>query len=152
MSRGRYRRIMGRRPAQEVDAELRFHIEERERELVADGVPLGDARREARRAFGSPAAVRDYTRDAWLYRWADDLWRDLRFAERGLRRSPGFTAVAVVTLALGIGGCAAMYAFVAQLILRDQPYPDRRRTRNQPPASRRRRSYRSASKADRSRT
>lgn len=110
---------------EEIDAELRFHIEERERELIADGFSPNEARREARKAFGSPLAARDYTRDAWIFRWADDLWRDLRFAARGLRRSPGFTAVAVLTLALGIGGCAAMYAFVSQLILLYQPYPDR---------------------------
>lgn len=109
----------------EIDAELRLHIEERERRLTAEGLAPDEARREARKAFGSPLAARDYTRDAWLFRWVDDLWRDLRFAARGLRRSLGFTAVAVLTLALGIGGCAAMSAFVEQLILLDRPYPDR---------------------------
>jgi putative ABC transport system permease protein len=119
----RVRRMRGLN--EEIDAELDFHIGERERQLVAGGLPPDEARREARKSFGSQAAVREYTRDAWIFRWADDLWRDLRFAARGLRRSPGFTAVAVLTLALGIGGCAAMYAFVEQLILLDQPYPDR---------------------------
>lgn len=116
-----------RRPptGKEIDNELRFHIEECERQLIAEGMPPSEALRQARKAFGSPQAVRDHTRDVWVYRWADDLRRDLLFALRGLRRSPGFTTVAVVTLALGIGGCAAMYAFVEQLILLDQPYPDR---------------------------
>lgn len=120
---GRIRKLRGLND--EIDAELRFHIEERERELVADGLSAADAHREARKSFGSPTAARDYTRDAWLFRWADDLWWDSRLAARGLRRSPGFTVVAVLTLALGIGGCAAMYAFVAQLILLDQPYANR---------------------------
>jgi predicted permease len=109
---------------EEIAEELRFHLEERVRLLIADGLTADQARREARKAFGSPLAARDYTRDAWLFRWADDLWRDLCFAARGLRRSPGFTAVAVLTLALGIGCSAAMYAALSQLVFVKQPYPD----------------------------
>lgn len=105
----------------EINEELRFHIEEKERQLIADGLTPADARREARRAFGSQVAIREHTRDAWVVRWLDDQWRDWRFAVRGLQRSPGFTAVAVLTLALGIGACTTVFTFVNALLLTELP-------------------------------
>ena len=116
---------LGRRQAEEdIREELRLHLElecERQRDV---GVPAGDALRAARRTLGNPTLIRERTRDVWGWRWLDDFARDVRHGVRGLRRSPGFTATAVIVVGLGIGANTAMFSIVYGMLIRPLPYPD----------------------------
>jgi putative ABC transport system permease protein len=100
------------RMEREMDAELRFHIEAFAEDLVRRGVSQQDARRRARIEFGGLERAKEECRDALALRLADHLVRDLRFGLRLLIKNPGFTAAAVVALALGIGADTAMYSIV----------------------------------------
>ena len=108
----------------EIDEELQFHLDSRIRDNIADGMTPDDARRDARRRFGSPLGVRDGTRDANIAVALDGILQDARFAIRGLRRRPGVAAVAIVTLALGIGANTAIFTIVESLLLRPLPFPE----------------------------
>src|SRR3974377_681419 len=87
----------------ELDEEIRFHIENRAGELELEGVPREEAVRRAGLEFGSVRRTREDSRHAWQFRWLEDLGADLRYGLRVLSREPGFTAAAVLSLALGIG-------------------------------------------------
>jgi putative ABC transport system permease protein len=108
----------------DLDDEVEFHIDMKTRELVALGVPESDARARARRQFGNVAAIEDRTRDVDRLPSLDSLSRDLRFSLRGLRKSPTFTAVAVATIALGIGANLAVFGMVEALLFRPLPFRD----------------------------
>jgi predicted permease len=113
-----------RRLDDEIDEELAFHIDSCIRDNVAAGMSPEDARREALRRFGSQAVVRERTREVDVIALADDLRQDLTFAARSLRRRPAFTAVALLTLGLGIGATAAIFTVVRSVLLRPLPFPD----------------------------
>ena len=87
----------------ELAEEFSLHQEERAAELIAAGLSADEARRQARREFGSALKAMEDSNDAWHLGWLEDLWNDLRHGLRGLRRDPSFTVVSVLSLALAIG-------------------------------------------------
>jgi putative ABC transport system permease protein len=111
----------------ELGEEMRFHLDAQVQRNLEAGLSPREAREEARRQFGGVDQIKEYCRDEWSFDWLRQFAKDIQFAGRSLRKNPGFTITALVTLALGIGVNTTAFTLLNRLVLRPVPFADTHR-------------------------
>ena len=112
-----------RRSDSELQEEIRTYLEEETAENVSRGIPSVEARRQARIKLGNPQRIREELWQQNTVTMIDNLWRDLRYATRTLRRTPGFATITILVMALGIGANVALFTVVRSVLLNPLPFP-----------------------------
>jgi predicted permease len=115
------------RVEEELDKEVRFHLEQQMEENLAAGMPPAEARSAALRKLGGMTQIQEECRDMRRTETIENFWRDLRYALRSLGKSPAFTVVILLTLALSIGANSAIFSVIDGVLLRPLPYPEANR-------------------------
>ena len=110
-----------------LDAEIKFHLDQLMAQFRGEGMTEREARLAAQREFGNTVGYREEIRDTWRPPQLSDFWRTMRFAMRSLSRSPGFALLAIITLALGIGGNTVMFSAFTSIVQKPLPYPGEER-------------------------
>ncbi len=111
-----------RKKEDDLDRELRSHLEAEAEERQADGLKSVEARYAAERALGNTTLIKERTRDMWGWMFVEQFWQDLKYAVRGLWRTPGFAAVALLSLGLGIGATTSLFSVVYGVLIAPYPY------------------------------
>lgn len=124
----RLRTVFRRRQLdRDLEDELAFHMAMSQENRRLHGASAAEAGHAARRQFGNVTAVRENCRELWTLGWVETWWQDLRYGMRQLRRNPGFTTVAAVTLGLGIGATTAIYSMLDTMLWKPMALPDAER-------------------------
>ncbi len=110
--------------AARLDEELRFHLEHQIDENLAAGMSAAEARYAALQTFGNPSLLRDQSRATWSWNWFESLLRDVHLSVCTLARTPGFAAIAILVMALGIGANVALFTIVRSVLLKPLPFKD----------------------------
>jgi predicted permease len=104
--------------------EMRLHLEERTEQLMREGMSRKEAEQSARRAFGNATLLEERSREVWQMPWLESLGSDLKLVFRRLRKSPGFAATVLLTLAIGIGANTAVFSVLNSVLFKPLPYPE----------------------------
>jgi hypothetical protein len=110
------------KPSERLSDEIQAHIDFEIQENIEAGMPPEEARQAAMRKFGNVLLAKEKSREIWGWLWAERLWQDIRYALRGLRRNPGFSTVALLSLMLGIGTSVALFSVVYGVLIAPYPY------------------------------